>query len=503
VVLGAATVHAYEPIGTQQRLSTTGTDGFADRDAFEPAIAYNGAANEFLVVWSSDHASNDEHEIFGQRVGPTGAPIGDDFVISETGPTAGDPARNASSPDVTYNSVSNEYLVVWEGDDETLVDNEFEIHGQVVTADGTPNGINFPISDQGPPDDDASIWAVEPAVTYNLPQNRYLAVWRGGAANGTGDFEIYGQQLNQLGGEVGTDDFPISDAGTIATGDRQPEDPDVAYGSVTDEYLVTWDGDGLATDNEYEIFGQRLNTTGGEVGTDDFRISQTGTDTDVSRAAIHPAVAYGSGPNEFLVTWFSDPFPLDDEIEIFGQRVSGAGAEVGVNDFRISTTGADGVGAREAYEPAIAYSPTGNEYLVAWTGNPEPLPLSKYETNAQRLSATGGDIGADFRVSTTASDANATQIAEAAALAYGVGPNAYLSAWEGEGLATDGELEIFGRLIGKPAATTDPAGNANPATPTTCPKPKKKKKKKRAALAKKKKKKKKGCGKKKKKRKKK
>jgi hypothetical protein len=496
--LAASSAQAYEPVGSELRISTTETDGVPARDAFEPAIAYNATANEFLVVWSADGLPTDgEFEIFGQRIGPTGAEIGGDFVISETGQTVNDASRGASSPDVTWNGTANEYLVVWEGDDDLVVDNEYEIHGRLVNATGGLIGQDFPLSDQGPPDDDASIWAVEPAVTFNPAQNVYLAVWRGGPASGPGDFEIYGQQLNPNGGAVGADDFAISDAGAIPTGDRQPEDPDVAYGSGPNEYLVTWDGDELTSpgvDNEYEVFGQRLDTTAAEIGADDFRISQGGTDGDPVHNLGDPAVAYGSGPNEYLVTFWGDPFPLDSEHEVLGQRIDATtGAEVGADDFEISTTGAPGTNTRSALDPAVAYSATGNEYVVAWTGEPEPLPVGKFETYAQRLSAAGAEIGTDFRVSTTGGDADGARIAEDPALAFGAGPNAFLSAWDADDLATNDELEIFGRLIGKPASTPV---LPNPATPK-CKKPKKKKKK-RAALSKKKKKKK-GCKKKKKK----
>lgn len=114
----------------------------------------------------------------------------------------------------------------------------------------------------------------------------------------------------------------------------------------------------------------------------------------------------------------------------------------------------------------------------------------------QRLAATGADVGGDFRISTVGNDGDASRDAgdvegsfvPVAASAYGSGPNEYLVVWSADDLAANDEIEIFGRLIGKPSppATTPPG-----TTPVTKCKKAKEKKKKCAAPSKKKKKK--GC----------
>ena len=60
---------------------------------------------------------------------------------------------------------------------------------------------------------------------------------------------------------------------------------------------------GSLVDNEFEIFGQRLSAAGGEVGANDFRISDMGPDGNGSFAVLNPAIAYNSQPNEYLVVW--------------------------------------------------------------------------------------------------------------------------------------------------------------------------------------------------------
>ena len=123
-------------IGDLIRLSDMGPEGDTDYDAFNPSVAYNPTQNEYLVTWSGDDNTGSlvdgEFEIYGQRVtGDTGAEIGEDTRLSDMGPD-GDQLYTAGNPAIVFNPTQDEYLVVWQGDDNTgsLVDNEVEIFGQ-------------------------------------------------------------------------------------------------------------------------------------------------------------------------------------------------------------------------------------------------------------------------------------------------------------------------------------------------------------------------------------
>ena len=131
--------------------------------------------------------------------------------------------------------------------------------------------------------------------------------------------------------EVGENDFRVSDMGGI-------EDPDygahfcrpaVAYNSAANEYLVVWRGEdntGGLVDGEIEIFGQRVDAaTGGEVGANDFRISDMGGTGDPEYDGLDPTVACSGTQNEYLTVWGGDDDTgelTNDEFEIFGQRVA-------------------------------------------------------------------------------------------------------------------------------------------------------------------------------------
>jgi hypothetical protein len=336
-IFGQLLSNSLAPFGVNDfRISDMGGTGDTGFDAFSPAVTHNPVDNEYLVVWYGDDnvggLIGGELEIFGQRLDENGTAQGNnDFRISDMGGT-GDSSFQASRPSVTYNSVKNEYLVVWEGDDNVdgLSGQEFEIFGQRLDENGTAQGDNdFRISDMGGTGD-SSFWALSPKVAYNAVANEYLVVWEGddnvgGLSND--EFEIFGQRLDEKGAEQGNNDFRISDMGGTGEPLFEAQYPEVAYNAAANEYFVVWEGDdnvgGLSND-EFEIFGQRLDEKGAEPGENDFRISDMGGTGDNPFGAYIPAVANNPAQDEVLVVWRGDDNVGglgDDEFEIFGQRL--------------------------------------------------------------------------------------------------------------------------------------------------------------------------------------
>jgi hypothetical protein len=366
-----------------------GPDGNAAYGVSAVAVSYNALADQYLVVWAGDDDTaplvDDEFEIFGQRLTSSGTEIGaNDFRISDMGPD-GSTLYAAGSPDVAILPSAFEFLVVWTGDDNTglLVDGEFEIFGQRINApSGAETGTDIRISDMGP-DGSVSFGAFAPAVAANPAANEFLVVWDGDDDGGglvDGEFEIFGQRV-AFGAEVGQNDFRISDMGPTGNPSFDGVTPDVAFNSTATEFLVVWSGDDdnlPLVDGEFEIFAQRLSAIGGEIGTNDFRVSDMGVDGAVGAAALTPAVSHDAFGNQYFVVWAGDDgtAPLvDDEFEIFGQQLSGAGVEEGPNDVRLSDMGADGNALLDAAAPAAAYAATVRQHLVVWFGDDDTVPL--------------------------------------------------------------------------------------------------------------------------------
>jgi hypothetical protein len=388
-----------------------------------------------------------------------------DFRISNMGPD-GDARFFALDPAIAYNSSANEYLIVWAADDESgaLVDDEFEIYAQRVNAaTGAVTGPRLRVSSVGS-DGDPAFDAYDPAVAYNSTDDEYLVAWQ--ADDGVDDeIEIYGQRLDASGGEIGTDDFRISTMGADSDPAFDAFNPALAYNSAQNEYLVVWHGDDTL-DNVVEIYGQRLNAaSGAEVGTDDFPISDMGaSDTDSRFRGQDVAVAYNSADDEYLVVWEGDDdtSPLvNDELEIFGQRLSADGNPVGDNDFRISDMGPNGTSAYAADNPAVAYNPAANTYLVVWSGDDNrdfgdgPLSNDELEVFGQQLAADGTETGDnDFRISDMGPDGNPAFKTFGAEVLYIPVLDEYLVVWRGDddrdfgdGPLADDEMEIFAQRL--------------------------------------------------------
>jgi hypothetical protein len=367
----------------------------------------------------------------------------DDFLISDMG-TTGDPAFPANHPDVAYNPVDNEYLVVWNGEDNVggTGDNDVEIFCQLLdAATGAEIGLDdFRISNMG--NGSATYGAFEPTVVWNPVHEEYLVVWHGDDNVGglvNDELEIFGQRLDAVGTEIGADDFRISDMGGTGDVSRYGRVANLAWSSVEDEYLVVWVGDDDVpplVDDEREVFGQLLDASGAEIGANDFRITDAGGLGNTFYHVYQADVAYNSTANEYLVVFSAEdtvPGMVDNEVEIFGQRLDADGAEVGVNDFRISEMGPSDTANYGATFPAVAHNSIANEYLVVFRGidNVGGLVFGEYEIFGQRLDGTGAQVGADdFRISEMGGTGNVDPGAHVSAVAYDPNTNTYLVVWD-------------------------------------------------------------------------
>jgi hypothetical protein len=239
-----------------------GPDGDANFDAFAPAVAHDPAGDQYLVVWEGEDnvlsLVNGEFEIFGQRVaGPTGAEIGaNDFRVSDMGPD-GDPFYDAQAPSVLFSDRTREFVVVWQGDDDTglRVDGESEIFAQRISAvTGLEIGENdFLLSDMGA-DGDGLFDALQPAIAGSQTVSELLVVWVGDDNTGLlgpNEFEVYGQRY--LNVET-TGVEPIG--GMIGRPAIASVTPNPAGGEARIELL--WTGDGPARFAVYDVLGRTV-----------------------------------------------------------------------------------------------------------------------------------------------------------------------------------------------------------------------------------------------------
>jgi hypothetical protein len=380
------------------RISDMGPDGDLAYDAYRPAVAYNRDENEYLVVWSGDDdiapLTEGKEEIFAQRIdAATGEEIGtNDFFVSVTYSPNPIYAIDARYPDVAYNGVDGEYLVVWAAPyaGQPL---DKEISGRRVDgASGALLGDAVRISSVEPDCWDGDIGTLGvcidmearyPAVSFNPAGNEYLVVWEQDRwSYDPTDFEIFGQFLSAIATTIGAN-FQISSMCGGSTNGCYGRNPAIAFSGAAGEFLAVWDGDELESGlspSGVEIFGQRIDaSTRTTIGVDDFRISDMGPEDNGTYHADYPAAAYDTAHAEYLVIWHG----TDDtaglvrgEDEVFAQRIDArTGVELGVNDYRISTMGPDGDKTYDAMWPAVAFDMSGARFLVTWRGDDANAPL--------------------------------------------------------------------------------------------------------------------------------
>ncbi len=319
--------------------------------------------------------------------GPLGRLIGDNFRISDTATIGGD--RSLATA-VAYNSRDDEYLVVWSQRD--FAGSTSEILGQRLDTQGALLGDPIVVSQTVVAGDE--IGALSPDIAYAQSANEYLVVFQSDRL-GRDRFEIFGQRLTAGGTEIGKD-FRISNAM-----DRSFQ-PKVVHNRLEDEYLVVWYANSTLFVVDLDIFGQRIDAaamTFGEVG-DDFRISQM-SDPINNRTALNPDLAFNDLENEYLVVWQSDGGGLPQlTTEIFGQRLSSIGEEVGANDFRISRM-SDAGEDRDGVDASVAYDGLSNSFAVIWSGDGGSLGDDEFEVFGQLLDGVGIPVGGAFQISTT------------------------------------------------------------------------------------------------------
>ena len=401
------------------------------RGATLPAYLHAEADQTWIVVDGAALATAAYPVLVDPEIGP------DDFRISDMGPD-GDSLFDAVEPKVAYNATDNEFLVVWEADDnqDGVIDDETEIFGQRLSAAGAPSGTNdFRITTVGG-SGDGSTDAKNPDVAWNSTDNEYLVVFQG--VIGAGDREILGQVLNADGTNKGAA-FRLSDAGPEGNSGFLALNPAVTYNATENEYLVVWKADRDTVDDELEIFGQRVTAAGAEIGDNDFRISSQGPDGNGDFDANNPNVNWNSVDNEYLVVWHGVRAP--GETEIYGQRLSKAGADLG-GDFRISHQPPDDADI-DAQDPSVAYSATTGRYLVVWEGQ---RIADEAEIYGQRLSNTGAELAGDFKIS--AQDPADPDIdAVNPSVVWASASDQFVVVWQGD-TVTPGEEEIFHARVG-------------------------------------------------------
>lgn len=313
---------------------------------------------------------------------------------------------NEYSPDVAYNPIHDEYLVVWE---IAWPVGHHEIYAQRVSGDGRLLSW-FAVSS-------LPNMQMDPSVAYDYFGDRYLVVYTYDTSGNGSNWDIYGRVIPWSGPDVNLSDFPICD---WPSNQRHPA---VAYARTQNEFLVTW-VNGLTGSSS--IGARRVYTTGGFPG-NAFTVSSETEECDF------PDVAYNLARNEYLVTW--DVLKGASNLDIYGTRLSATGAILTGGDPAV--TGEFPIAGWPSIEqrPAAAACSLEDQYMVAWQSDQDTSGID-YAIYARYLNGTAapGDV-------VMISDTSLPQInVDVACYIYG---SKYLLAWQDKYVS--GEYGIWAR----------------------------------------------------------
>jgi hypothetical protein len=327
------------PVVTSGEPTFGGPHIIADQgiDTVHSSVAYNFMWEEYLVVWGNDRPGNDD--IYAQLVSARG------INIDKWRAIAAGQGLERRYPDVTFNPNWNEYLVVWEQEDQTSLSSS--IRGQRVDSNGIPVGPEIIISEVGP------YAGFKPAVVHGFSAGIYLVVWTN-HTQGSVSNDIKGQLVSNDGSLIAKN-FDVAQGNwTYSFGA-----PDIAYNRRQNEYLVVYQR--LEKTPVLNDICAQIVRPDGTMPPAPIEIAKyTVSSTEPAVSAIPTATPKG----QFLVVWQIEYAPGDRDI--MGRFVFGDG-NADPNDFNIINTTEDQI------NPGVAGSEEGNQYLVTWSETPGVL----------------------------------------------------------------------------------------------------------------------------------
>ena len=337
-------------------------------DQAAPALAFDGT--NYLAVWTDSRRADPDDffggdpDIFGVRVRKSGVPFSASGFLTSTA------ANSQRNPAVGFDGTN--YLVVWSdhrGSRNT-------IYGARLSKSGTIlDGGGFAISDASGP-------AFDPALAFD--GTNYLVTWTD-ARSGPFAEAIYGARVAKSGTVLDPTSFAVSGAGFR-------DASAVAFDGTN--YLVTWTAynfDGGDFPSDSDIYGARVTKAGTVLDPNGFAISTA------ANFQTSSAVAF-DGAN-YLVVWADARSGAD----VYGARVTEAGAVLEPNGIAIST------GAAGAYTPSVAFdSANFTSYLVVWSDDRN----GNDDIYAARVTGSGAVLDpAGFPVSSVPEGQNRPQVA--------------------------------------------------------------------------------------------
>jgi RHS repeat-associated protein len=285
-----------------RRVTTTTYDGSVfdvpgeiEDSHVAPKVTYDAEDGEYLVVWQKlgSYDTVRGRRVLGEYDPQEGQFAGSAFQVSDAGQV------DCGAPEVTYHAPTGNgagtYLVAWELQKE----DEVYLQARQVPTDGSPSEVSFTLCDEDGEEENAAL-GFGPVLTETL------AAWTDGRA---GNQDVYARLL-EPDGDLRNDHIIHP-----APGDQ--ERPEVAYNPDDDEYLVVWHDYRNGVSNP-DVYAQRVSGEGVLAG-------ENITVTNAAYRQLNPEVAYATGGDVYLVAWRHYPGASNYYYDVYGQIISRTG----------------------------------------------------------------------------------------------------------------------------------------------------------------------------------
>ena len=297
-------------------------------------VAFDDDNERFLVVWGEERDGSGYEDLYGQFVTSAGAIFGSNIAISVG-------TNYQDRPAVAYDTDTERYLVAWYDNRNADTDQWADVYAQFIEADGTlvdTNGMggsqpfedNFPLVSRDRNQQN-------PDVAWDSVSGNFIVVWEDWEFSNVGSIgiQVRGSVLDSTGAAVKSD-FRISEGAT--EDERRPK---VAFDSQAQRYLVVWEDnrDGV---NEWDIYGQLVSSTGdllttsGAIGAQNIGIAAGSPyawidPTERPSRTGRPSITSLGSTSGYFVAWSDDRNDAVSNDDIFGQLVNGDGTLEGSN----------------------------------------------------------------------------------------------------------------------------------------------------------------------------
>ena len=375
-----------------------------DIDQYHPEAAYNSIHDEYLVVYQNTH-SDGSRDIYATRLNGKG-----EFISWFSIRNGSDqmPVADKLEPSVAYDPVYDRYLVVFSYDFNNA-NNDWDIHGQMIPWDGPDSNFNefYINADSGN--------QTSPKVVYSTVMEEFLVTWEDDGSGASLPPCISWQRV------AASDQSLVGSSTTIYNFGYYWINPDVAYNTGSNEYLLVFE------DNGGDIWGTRIDATGDPITptlatAPEFYIANWG------ERETKPAVASCGDQDQYLVSWQSNQTRTGDDI--YARFVSGNGTPGNVYELF--------AGQGDDQESDVTCRRAGNEYFVSWQAEYSDVHQTAIWG---RLVQTDESIGETFEV-VPPTITNSRTLSAAVASPYN-----YLVVWEHDRDNLPSYQDVHGKLL--------------------------------------------------------